>query len=367
MTELDKLNQLELQPYSNTTSCAKQEAIYAESIPLNLANTATVASPDPAQMADPTLMIRFELMYAWKTAGGAEKTAFLAPGQSVPMFRRKGNKWEQILRHVELRAYGVPFFKGRAWLTGQTKPRYNELEEFAHQPTGPDTQVATPGGLLRLSSYPEIPGLLPMKTAVSIGGRQLSRAPFQLGDFIKLFGDHPLVPLDAEQQYPFRFVGADLTQSDPETEDGTSSLLDGTLELDQSTTNPITGEWIGGLKSLDLPVSFCYAEEFFTEFSARKYDEGVRDHLKDEDWVFLQHTMAPYMATEVEECIHNLDHSAPITREELPHAAFLAPWSFTPKKKEAENNKIPDYWSLNPYAYDKARKLKDGSYNPVGA
>jgi len=354
MNELEKLNQLQLKPHSSEPSF--RDAIrFDEMLPNGGAAKSTVIHPVGSHLQGTKLMVRYELFISYTTGDGQNVSTLVPPGTVVPVFRKVQKQWRQVLQCVELRAYAAPFHNGELFVMGDENIFYQDLDTLLSRPASEDLILSKPGGGFRLRPHPKVPGMLPMKHTGK--GRLLERNPWQAGDYMKIFGKMPLLPISKAEEFPFRFVSVNLTG-----EDQVEGFTPLTADADTTSASILTKGYVGNVQPLDLPVSMAYAEELFgDQFTAMAYEGGVLDYLDDQEFVFLQHRLSPYTDNDAVDLsyIHSDQIFQPFGREQLPPAVFLM--DFAPPK-----NKDQYFAGLTPYAYDSARKFKGGQYDPVG-
>ena len=357
-TEAEKLEALDLKPFSDKRAVADRRVLDAGRPTCVLKSTSTVAQPDPSILTDACLLVRYEVAAAIDDENGKPKVIFLAPGQMIPAFRKSGNQWIQALRCLEIRAYVLPMYEKEVLTMGANKPQWNDLEALAEMPASRELRLSSPGGEMRLRPHPRIPGVLPMKRYNgNTVARQLDQTQMQAGDFIRLFGSMPLIEMKNQDTFPYRFVVGDLDAEEEETTTGFGSLF-ASSSIDDTAANPLTGSIVSGLKPVNLPISFVYAEDHFEDFDPAKYEASVQEELKDNNWIFIQHRLSPYFDTDVEDALGYCASGRvkqTFSREELPPGAFLNQWP-------AEDLRGPRLLNpLAPYAYDQGWRLTSGS------
>jgi hypothetical protein len=362
MSELAKLEALGLKPYNPKSAVDDRKVFDSATRPACvIRSNHSVMYPNPVHMNAPVLLTRYEMHAAYDGPDGKLVTLAVAPGQLIPAFRRQGSAgWTQILRVLEIRAYAMPIFNGQVWVVGKDKPTYTDLPDLMEQPASREMRLSKPGGEIRVSPHPRIPGVLPMqrydgKTVK----RMLDATPLQAGDFLRLFGEHPVIE---EFHFPFRFVTGNL-EADFSGDFAAEGMrvLTSDAHHDDTAVNPMTGGKVFDLQDTNLPISFAYAEDVFDEFNSTAYDAGVRDATKDHSWIFVQHRLSPYLDTEVEDTLGYVSSSrvaAPFTREELPPGLFMQPWKFTKADPAGQQ-------SLAPATYDLGRRFVSGVYNEM--
>lgn len=357
-TEAERLEALQLKPFSDKRAVEDRKILDAGRPTCVIKSTSTVAQPDPSKLPEACLFVRYEAAAVVDGPDNKPKAIFLAPGQLIPAFRRSGNAWVQVLRCLEIRAYALPMYNKEVLTMGKQKPQWNDLEALANAPASRELRLSVPGGETRLRPHPRIPGAFPMKRYDGATvARQLDCTQMQSGDFIRLFGEMPLIEMKEREQFPFRFVTGNLDAQETDTTSGFGTLF-ASSSVDETAANPLTGGMISGLKSANLPISFVYAEDYFDgDFDPTEYEAKVRDELEGESWIFIQHRISPYFDTDVEDALGYCASGrvrAPFAREELPPGAFLNKWEST----DFRGPRV--YTPLAPYAYDQAWRLMSG-------
>lgn len=359
----------DIEPFGDDEPLSREEQqLYNVGRPPVLAEAeapySTVSEPDPALLKGGKLMVRYEIMYAWKTGAGTTRTAFLAPGQAIPVFRSKGRTWEQTLR-VEARAYALPMFDSEVYvMSNDEKVDYTDLPNISNHEKTQGTILCAPGGESRLRPHPRVPGMLPFKKyAGKTVNPQLQRNAMQVGDFVDLFGHMPLIPLESKR-LPFSFCTGTEVDDQPFTAAGMHEVMSGQAEMENVAANVLTGRMLHDITPLDLPIAFSYAEDFLSkEAKFQDYDSAVCGYLKDHQIVYIRHEVYPYRDNKgipaSMDYLEDTESIRPFTHEELPPAAFLVDW---------KHKGVPDHSvSLSPGAYDTARKFRSGVYNPISA
>ena len=342
-------------PYMGEETSAADKAAADNQQPFARIAPCTLLDAVPQQLLGAKIATRFECLLTWKTSKGASVTTMMEPGTIVPAYRRSGRGWLQVPVTMEMRAFSLPFYDGKAWILDKEKPGFSDFEDFMATPTTKGSQIAKPGGYARLRSHPEVPGFLPMKSYVGASvEKMLTRAPLQAQDFLKVFGNMPINTVKKDAEMPFRFVRCSSIDDTSEIHTPMASVFQN-RKADSAAVMATSGSWAYDLSATDLPVSFAYGEECTPDFESGNYKSGVHDYLKDDEFIFLQHCTAPYKGytLDVETATERVD------REHLAPGMVLTDWNCDPAVSGA--------LSVSPFAYGNVMKFASGAYVPMGA
>lgn len=286
------------------------------------------------------LYVRYELVARVRKDA---PVMFVAPGQAIPVYRKKNGRWQQVLNSLEFRAYVLPVCHGKVWTLGAKRPSVETGRSLASQPPRRETLLSRPGGRYIVRPHPVIPSAIGMDPypGPDLPYNLLDSFQMQAGDMFRHFKDHPVM----SGSCPFRWV---VSNSTPPAHQTNPFGLGG--DADAWGYNPITGKRVENLHPVGIPIGWRFGHSVMENFCAFEYADATESLLEETgaEWLYISNSLSQWGHT-----THLVE--APVTAaSDLPKGILEMPWRFDP-----EGDKYGEE-SFSPLLYGELTRLSNG-------